>query len=487
MTHFDKENLPIAIIGAGPVGLAAAAHAINRGLEPLVLEAGERVAANVRDWQHVKLFTPWEYLVDPAVERLLSATGWQAPELSRVPRGAELIEHMLDPLVEQTPVGDYVHVSHRVRAITRLGHDRMKDGEREDAPFVLLVDTPHGTRRFLASTVIDASGTWATPNPLGASGVPANGEQELVHRIRYGIPDIEERERDRFGGKRVLVVGSGHSAIHSVLGLHKLADEMPYTRVFWAIRRDNPAKLWGGGEDDELAERGALGNRVHQAVTEGNLELLLGTSIAELRDGPEGIAVVDVDGRQRAVVDEIIAATGSRPDYGMSRELRVELDPVTEAVRSLGPLIDPNHHSCGSVPPHGARELVHPEEGYYIVGMKSYGRAPTFLLRTGYEQVRSVVALVAGDVEAAERVELVLPETGVCNANIGVTDEAGDEAGSCCGAAPAPSSEEPGDEASSCCATASSSPRKEAPSAPSACCSASEPAAPPARVHTSCC
>jgi hypothetical protein len=83
----------------------------------------------------------------------------------------------------------------------------------------------------------------------------------------------------------------------------------------------------------------------------------------------------------------------------------------------LTPLIDPNHHSCGTVPPHGADELTHPEPGYYAIGVKSYGRAPTFLLATGYEQVRSVVAALAGDWESARTAELDLPETGVCSAS----------------------------------------------------------------------
>ena len=113
--------------------------------------------------------------------------------------------------------------------------------------------------------------------------------------------------------------------------------------------------------------------------------------------------------------DEVIAATGFRPDLTLLGELRLDLDDRVEAARALAPLIDPNLHSCGSVPPHGVDELSHPDAGFYMVGMKSYGRAPTFLLRTGYEQVRSVVAALAGDWEAARRVELVLPETGVCN------------------------------------------------------------------------
>ena len=101
-------------------------------------------------------------------------------------------------------------------------------------------------------------------------------------------------------------------------------------------------------------------------------------------------------------MDAIAAATGFRPDLDMLREVRLDLDPAVEAPARLAPLIDPNFHSCGTVPPHGEELLRHPDDGFYIVGMKSYGRAPTFLLATGYEQVRSIAAALAGDTAAAD-------------------------------------------------------------------------------------
>ena len=80
------------------------------------------------------------------------------------------------------------------------------------------------------------------------------------------------------------------------------------------------------------------------------------------------------DGLRRiAPVDRIIAATGQRPDLSLTRELRLDLDPWLESARALGPLIDPNLHSCGSVPPHGHRELAHPEPDFYTVGVKVMG------------------------------------------------------------------------------------------------------------------
>jgi hypothetical protein len=121
----------------------------------------------------------------------------------------------------------------------------------------------------------------------------------------------------------------------------------------------------------------------------------------------------------------------------MTRELRLDLDPWLESPRALAPMIDPNLHSCGTVPPHGYKELAHPEPGYFAVGIKSYGRAPTFLMATGYEQVRSVVAHLAGDEVAANDVRLVLPETGVCTTDIPGLELG--ESGCCGGSAPAAS------------------------------------------------
>jgi hypothetical protein len=152
--------------------------------------------------------------------------------------------------------------------------------------------------------------------------------------------------------------------------------------------------------------------------------MVTGFKIARLTPTAGGIVVSD-GVRSLPPVDEIIATTGLRPDLAMLHELRLGLDAAVEAPSALAPLIDPNLHSCGSVPPHGVDELSHPEPGFYIVGMKSYGRAPTFLMLTGYEQVRSVAAALAGDWASARDVQLVLPETGVCSTDRG-------EGGSCC-------------------------------------------------------
>jgi hypothetical protein len=288
--------------------------------------------------------------------------------------------------------------------------------------------------RHFARAVIDASGTWTRPNPLGAGGLAAVGERALADRIAYGIPDVLDADRDRYAGRRVLVVGSGHSALNAVLDLAALRRDEVRTEIVWAIRGVDVGTSLGGGATDQLPARGALGRAVRRLLHDGAVELVTGFQTEGV--GRDGDRVVVVDGRRSLVVDEVIAATGFRPDLALLGELRVELDDRVEAPRLLAPLIDPNVHSCGSVPPHGVDELSHPDAGVYVVGMKSYGRAPTFLLRTGYEQVRSIVAALAGDWDSARQVELVLPETGVCGvppATTG-TDEADREAAACCGA-----------------------------------------------------
>lgn len=421
MSLSPSNALPVAVLGAGPVGLAAAVHLHSRGQSAVVLEAGTGVGTSVLDWGHVRLFSPWRYLVDPEAKRLLESQGWQPPELEAHPTGAELVENLLEPLASLPEIAPILRFSHRVTAVTRHGLDRMKTTGRQQAPFLVVADGPNGEVRIRARAVIDATGTWATPSPLGAGGVPAEGERENANRIRYGMPDVLGAERARYEGRRTLVIGSGHSAFNAVIDLATLAEQSTGTEVMWAVRRRDLGQMFGGGDDDALSERGNLGARARALVEQRGVEFVTAFSVDRLESGADGITVVAEDGR-RIVADQVIAATGFRPDLTPTRELRLDLDPVTEAPVRLAPLIDPNVHSCGSVPPHGEAELRHQDLGYYAVGMKSYGRAPTFLMLTGYEQVRSVVAYLAGDLEAARRVELVLPQTGVCSSNLPGTD-----------------------------------------------------------------
>ncbi len=428
-------SLPTVVVGAGPIGLAAAAHLLQRGLNPIVLEAGAAPGAAVARWAHVRMFSTWALNIDPATRGLLEEHGWMAPADDDVPTGRDLLDRYLLPLAALPEIAPRVRLNTRVTGVARLGFGRVTTVGREAAPFVVRFEDAHGEGELLAQAVIDASGTFGTPNPLGASGLPALGERAHQAHITYGIPDVLGAERSRYAGRRVLVAGSGHSAFNAVLDLMRLTEEAPGTTITWVVRRRDLANLFGGGQSDQLPERGRLGTRVKALVERRALALVSGFKTSRVESVADGLIVSDGE-RALGPVDELIVATGLRPDLEPLRELRLALDEVVQSPAALAPLIDPNVHSCGNVPPHGAEELKHPEDRFYIVGMKSYGRAPTFLLRTGYEQVRSVVAALAGDWDAARRVELVLPETGVCSSAHPDTLE-DDAASGCCGG-PAP-------------------------------------------------
>lgn len=433
-------ELPVVVIGAGPLGLAAAAHLLERGLEPVVLEAGRGPGAAVEQWDHVRTFSPWPELVDPAAARLLEPTGWTASEAG-FPTGRQWIDDYLAPLADS--LGKRVQYDARVQAVSRLGRDRLVSPGRAEAPFVVHVSNDEGAEcRVQARAVIDASGTWGQPNPAGADGVPAIGERAAAASgvLSYVPPTLAQASA--LAGKHAVVVGSGHSAMTAVIQLGEVARRDPSTTVTWVLRRGVSEATFGGGAGDELPQRGALGVRAKEAVETGRVALLTGFR-AEHIDLVDGRAVVIAeDGRVLPPADHAVVLTGFRPDLSFLSEMRIELDPILQAPVKVAPSIDPNMHSCGSVSPHGAAELAHPEPDLYIVGMKSYGRAPTFLAMTGYEQVRSIAAALAGDHEAAGRVELTLPDTGVCNgAGLFDSPEGENADGGCCG--PAPTSLQP--------------------------------------------
>lgn len=426
-------DLPVVVIGAGPVGLAAAAHLLERDLEPVVLEAGDGPASAVREWGHVRLFSLWPELIDKAAARLLAPSGWTAPGQG-YPTGAEWVSRYLGPLA--AALSSRVQYGAQVTGVSRKGRDRLVNAERDSQPFTVHVTTAAGDEyRLDARAVIDASGTWRQPNPAGADGLPALGERAAADLIRYQIPDFAEP--GAFAGKHTVVLGSGHSAATAVIELARIADANPGTRVTWALRRGVTGTTFGGGDADQLPERGALGLRAKQAVEAGPVALVTGFRTERITRDAGGRAVAGAeDGRELGPADSVVVLTGFRPGLSFLSEMRLDLDPVLQAPRRVAPMIDPNIHSCGTATPTLARDLAHPEPGLYLAGMKSYGRAPTFLAMTGYEQVRSIAAELAGDREAASRIELVLPDTGVCGGAGLFDDPDAAGAGGCCAPAP---------------------------------------------------
>lgn len=421
-------TLPVIIIGAGPIGLAAAANLAERGIDFTIFEASNRIANSVQLWGHTRLFSPWKHLVDPVSRKLLEASGWalSAPE-ERAPTGQELVDSYLTPLAQLPEIGPRIRFGSRVIAVSREGMDRTRTTGRAQAPFLLQVEDADGSViEHTARAIVDASGTYTTPNPLASSGLTPLGFNQIADRVVHALPDVLGADRARFAGQHTVVVGAGHSAANTLLGLGELAQEEAGTQITWMIRNTSAVRV-SSSPDDELPDRAALGTRVERLIASGVISVVEAFEISRLEPSTAGVRLIGTQRGQAAEVDAdlVVNATGFRPHLDMLREIRLELDDIVEAPRRLAPLIDPNLHSCGTVAPHGFRELTHPEPGFFIVGMKSYGRAPTFLLATGYEQVRSVTAWLDGDMASATRVALALPATGVCS-----TADAGGS--SCC-------------------------------------------------------
>lgn len=427
----------IAVIGAGPVGISAAVHLKTRGLQPLVIEKGASVGHAMKEWGHVRVFTPWQYVTDKAVVELLEKTGWEHPDKEHLPTGLEIVEQYLKPAASLPELKDAIIYNAEVIAVSKQGRSKSSSHNRDEVSYTIHYKTVDGEHHIVeADGVVDASGTWYNPNPIGADGLPVAGEKESKEFIAYGVPNVLGKNRSLYEGQRTLVLGSGHSAINIVLDILRLKEENADTKLIWGLRQNKLEKLLGGGVNDELPARGALGQAAKKAIDEGALELLTPLHVTKIENTGDGLRVETlVNGEAKTLdVDRIIVAAGFRPDLQMLREIRLDLDETVEAPRVLAPMIDPNLHSCGTVKPHGIDELSHPDKNFFIVGMKAYGRAPTFLMLTGYEQVRSIADELVGNHESARKIALNLPQTGVCSSK--PQGSAGGSVGGCCGPAP---------------------------------------------------
>jgi glycine/D-amino acid oxidase-like deaminating enzyme len=415
LTNPSSPDLPPVVIGAGPMGLAAAAHLVAQGHEPILLEAGHEVGAGVRSWGHVRMFSPWKHLVDPVARAALEVQGWEAPEPEALPTGDELVDRYLKPLAALSGIRQGLRLGQRVVGVSREGRDRARNDSWDRSPFLLQVKEEGGRlSRLQAQVVLDCSGNFHNPNPLGSSGLPALGEAALAHRITYGIPSRRQMEREGWMGERILVVGSGHSAMNALLEIQAMDPGARETRALWLLRGSGPAEAGSGDAPDALSHRDALERRVQGLVASGGVELVTRFSVERLREQDGGVVLWD-GARRVGPVDRIVAATGARPDFSILRELRLDLDPRLECPRALAPLIDPDIHTCETARAHGYAELAHPEPGFFLMGMKSYGRAPGFLLATGYEQIRSVALALSGDLEGARTKEISAAIQGACS------------------------------------------------------------------------
>ncbi len=392
----------VAVLGAGPIGLEAALAAAERGWPVTVYEASERVAGHVREWGHVRLFTPWDLLVSPR----MAAAGVPVPAGDGPPTGHELAERVLEPVAALPAVAAALRLGTRVHAVSRQGllkSDEIGTGRRAARPFRLLVEGPHGEERVeRADVVLDCTGSYGTPNTLGDGGIPAPGETRHGDRIAYRIPDLE-RDGAAWAGRTVLLTGAGASAQTAA---RAFARHAPATRVVWAVR--DAAPDWGAVPGDPLPERAALhaSSAALAAGASDVVELRAGRAVEGLagRDGRLSVTLRGPDGaEQEVVVDRVLALNGSVGDHSLYRQLQVHECYATAGPMALAAslLAAGGGGDCLAQVGAGPEVLRTPEPGFFILGAKSYGRNSQFLLRLGWEQVDDVLGLLDAERTAA--------------------------------------------------------------------------------------
>ncbi|HTO90303.1 MAG TPA: hypothetical protein VMJ70_04165 [Candidatus Sulfotelmatobacter sp.] len=405
----------LAIVGAGPIGLETAFAALDAGFDVHVFERGE-VAEHLIAWGHVRMFTPWRMNLGPRTLEHLKRSGWQAPDPDVCPTGLELAERALQPASQLLEIRDRVHAHSQVVHMGRRGGKKGEPADRaarRQLDFRLLVRDAGGRENFLhAHSLVDASGIYGQPNWAGDGGIPARGELYLAPQLSYHVDDVLGLRRERYAGKRALVIGGGLSAATVVRDLAKLANEVEGGSVAWITRRPLEA-LYAIDAGDPLPE--------HRVLMEQARALLRGSDARVGHVGGvcvEGIEFNSATHRYRLVLrgadrnlaeegDQVIVNTGFGPDNAIYRELQVGESHLTRGPAKLAAVLlsaGGSSADCHDVPPIGVETLSNPEPGFFILGNKSYGRINTFLLETGYRQ--------AGDVIAALRSELGAPVPG---------------------------------------------------------------------------
>lgn len=375
----------VAVLGAGPIGLAAASAAAARGWDLTVYEQSSAVAGAVRDWGHVRMFTPWAMNLSP---RMRDALG--VPD-EGCPTGHELADH-LERVAALLPTGA-IQLGTTVEAVARDGlvkSDEIGTTERELRPFRLLLKDSLGAERSAAADVVlDCTGTYLNPRPTGDGGIPALGERSapVVRRI----PSVDPS----WAGRRVLLVGAGNSAQTAARDLVAAGAQLT-----WAVRRREPT--WGAVENDSLPARAALVSSSLALAAAGHV--VTGVVVESFRRTTDGIAVGlrTSNGAREVTVDVVVSLVGGAPDAGIYRQLQVHECYATEGPMSLAAtLLGSEGGDCLAQVSSGVDALRNPEARFFLLGSKSYGRNPTFLLRVGWEQVEEVFAALDVELLAA--------------------------------------------------------------------------------------
>ena len=378
----------LIVIGAGPIGLAAALGGCRRNWDVTVLEQDE-VGASLRRWGPTRFFSPLDMNLPPGAAEVLTG---DLPPNDALLTGPEFVENILTKLACCDALNGRILTGHRVSAVGRSGLTRCDFAGhpiRSERPFRLLVETAEGERVFEADAVIDASGVYGLPAAVGAGGIPALGERALAGRLIRTLGALHEK-LGALGGRKILLVGNGHSAANAVLQLACLGEKAPGTRVIWATRSLNRRPCTEVASDP-LPERQRVVFAANQLAAQPPswLQMERRAAVESLCQEDGGIRVTLAGGRA-VVVDEVVGLTGYRPDLSFLSELNIEIDPATEGSARLARALS-NVTDCLSVPSLAAADLDSGEAGFHLAGAKSYGRMRTFLLKTGYSQLDTIL------------------------------------------------------------------------------------------------
>jgi len=341
----------LVVVGAGPIGLAAATGARERGFDVTVLEAGE-VGASLRTWGATRFFTPLRMNVHRRLDDDTLLTG------------PEYIDRVLLPLAAKLNV----KTNTRVVSIARRGLTRTDYAGhpmRAERPFRIFTSTDEA---FEADVVLDASGS-ASPIPLHARGTASAS-------IIRTLGELDAR-KDDLRGKRVLVIGHGHSAANALLVLRDAGAE-----ITWAVRtaNRNPCEEIANDPLPERQRVAAAGNALAQTIRverRASIESIDGTTVR-------------LTGGRGVEADLIVAMTGYRPANDFTTELALETSPVSEGgarlYRAISKITD-----CLCVPTLAKEDFASGEPNYFFIGARAYGRSRTFLLQTGFAQVEAIL------------------------------------------------------------------------------------------------
>jgi len=417
-TETKSGGRSIAIVGGGPIGIEAALEGKRRGFDVTVYEA-DRAGGHLLRFGHVGLFTPFTMNSTETGREALRAAGVAIPADADLLTAAELVERYLSPLASLPELCSSIREGERVTHIGREGFTKPRgiaatgDRGREAAPFLIRVETPDRVTRFdRADVVIDASGVYANPNATGPGGLPAPGEDRLGDRIDRWIPAMREEARGRYKGKTVFLVGDGHSAATFLAERGALAAEEEWageTEVHWAHRERGGREVFAEIENDPLPARrdlAASANAVARSAKwlTGHPGAIVDSYVRTL-DGRVRVQLRYPSGEERRIeVDRVLALVGYRPDTAIYRELQVHLCYASEgpmdlaaAVLSAGLKTPGQAGDCLAQVAHGPESLKAPEPGFFILGAKSYGRNPAFLLTIGHQQVLDAFSLLGSE------------------------------------------------------------------------------------------